>query len=98
MKYYKRRWHESRGDDYDFWGKSDWYFSICSHSGITREQIEKYDDGTSLYYSEEGVMHDEFGGLSEVPFDMSEWASFEISKDEYELVKSKTEFKNAKSI
>ena len=31
-------------------------------------------------------MHDEFGGLSEVPFDISEWASFEISKDEYKFL------------
>jgi len=97
MKYYKHPWNETRGDDHDDWGKSFWYFVVCCHSGITREQIEIYENGISLLYSEEVLMSDEYGGLSEVPFDLAELSSYEISKDEYESVKYNAKFKNQKN-
>lgn len=95
MKYYKRKWNESRADAYDYWGKSIWYFCVDPLNGITKEQVEIYENGISLFYSEKGLIHDDYGGLAEIPFEINEWVPFEISKDEYENIKKTSVFKNA---
>ena len=96
MIYYKRIWDESRGDDYDSWGSSVWYFEVCKISGITRQQMEIYANGQALLYDEDINTFDRYGGLSEIPFDVEKCESFEISKLEYEQLKNITKFLNTK--
>lgn len=75
--YVKRRWNESRGDEFDSWGKSWWYFEVEIDGAVVR-QIEQYDAGIVLKY---GPTHseDNYGFLSYQPLDMTEpeWESVE---------------------
>ena len=92
--YYKRIWNETRGDEYDHWGPSVWYFECTEPSGIVREQIEIYQNGNALFYGEDGIVSDNYGGLSEIPFEIEEWVLYEISKSEYVSIKVETLFIN----
>jgi hypothetical protein len=67
MKYLKGHWNESRGDEFDEWGTSDWYFECESEMWVAR-QIEIYANGSVLHYDREHL-DDRFGGLSEKPTD-----------------------------
>ncbi len=96
MIYYKRVWDESRGDNYDSWGRSVWYFEVCKLSGITREQIEIYANGQALFYDEDTNTFDKYGGLAEIPFIIEEYEPYEISKIDYENIKNRTKFINSK--
>ena len=67
QRYVKQRWDDSRGDEYDDWGPSWWYFEIDALGYVLR-QIEDYDDGPINGYDKK---HDEdrFGGLTDQPLD-----------------------------
>lgn len=78
---YKRYWNESRGDKYDHWGTSNWYFEI-DEGGYPVRQIEKYEIGKILKYDLEN-MEDEYGGLGDQAFDLEEYAKFEITQEEF---------------
>lgn len=82
--YAKRHWNENRGDQYDSWGASWWYFEVDSAGWVTR-QIEQYVSGMLLCYSAE---HEggEFGGIAEIPLDLSEPGYIAISHREFESV------------
>lgn len=82
MKYYKRQWNESRGDDYDDLGTSIWYFEV-DEKGYPNRQIEKYESGKVLKYDEENI-EDEFGGLGDKPLDLHDFEEFEITKEEFD--------------
>lgn len=82
-KYYKREWDETRGDEFDSWGRSLWYFEIGEDKYITR-QIEFYENGNRLKYHS-GKKNDDFGGLGTEPLDIVEFKEFEISKNEFEI-------------
>lgn len=82
MKYYKREWKESRGDEYDSWGTSIWYFET-SDLGIPIRQMEIYESGNILKYSEQKPF-DKFGQLGVHELDLDEFQNFEIGKDEFE--------------
>ena len=82
MNYYKRRWDEDRGDEHSDWGCSDWYFEVAPDGGVVR-QMEVYDSGTVLQYSNEHV-EDEFGMLADQPLDDDEYRSFSISREQFE--------------
>ena len=60
MKYFKRNWNETRGDQYDSWGKSVWFFETDCNGEVFR-QIEVYDNGKILKYDKQNI-EDEFGG------------------------------------
>ena len=81
-KYYKRNWEETRGDEYENWGKSIWYLEI-DKEGYAMRQIEKYENGKKLKYDLKNI-EDEFGGLSDQPIDLEEFVNLEITKDEFE--------------
>lgn len=66
-KYYKIFWDESRGDEYNDWGTSWWYFEVDSDSQIIR-QLELYNNGNLLVYGQDHL-EDEYGGLAESRFD-----------------------------
>ena len=79
-RYFKRRWDQCRGDQYDDWGGSWWYFEL-EHSGNVLRQIEVYDNGTLLQYDQD---HDDdaYGGLSR-SLELEDVAGFEIESQEF---------------
>ena len=82
MHYFKRHWNESRGDQYDNWGSSTWYFEVEADMTPTR-QIEVYANGVVLHYDQQHI-EDEFGGLSESALGAVEFAAFAIAQSEFE--------------
>lgn len=80
--YYKRNWEEERIEDSDNWGESIWYLEVDSE-GFPIRQIEKYNNGKILKYSEAN-MEDEFGGLGDQAIDREEFNSLKISQQEFE--------------
>lgn len=52
-----------RGDQYDAWGTSWWYFEVADDGRVIR-QVEQYESGVLLHYSAE---HDEdtYGELAQ---------------------------------
>jgi hypothetical protein len=64
MKHLKYRWDECRGDTYDDWGRSWWYFEIGPDGYMVR-QIEVYDSEVRLRYGPDHA-EDEFGFLGYV--------------------------------
>lgn len=81
MRYYRRRWDESRGDDHDSWGSSDWFFEVADDGTVVR-QVEAYDAGAVRRYSTDHPQ-DEDGSLSEAPFDAAEWEPYRITAEEF---------------
>lgn len=81
MKYYKKKWDETRGDEYDNWGTSIWYFEI-DEKGYPNKQIEEYENGKILKYNSDNL-EDEYGGLGGQAIDLEEFAEFEITKEEF---------------
>ena len=85
-RFYRRRWAENRGDEFDSWGHSLWYFETDGEGWPVR-QVEVYDAGRVLRY---GPGHDEdrYGGLGQASlYDSAEdWSAFEITDTEFERV------------
>jgi len=84
MHYFKREWHERRGDEHNDWGASTWYFETEPNMWPTR-QIEVYANGSVLQYDQQHTA-DAFGGLSEAALDAAEFAPFTITWDEFDQV------------
>ena len=83
MTYLKGFWNESRGDQFDNWGTSCWYFECDEKMWVSR-QMEIYANGTVLHY-DDSHLEDGFGGLSEKPLDQEyEKELSPISKTEFE--------------
>lgn len=82
LRYFKRHCDESRGDKYDFWGTSTWYFEV-DDDGYAVRQLELYDAGVVLKYDERHP-NDEFGGLSDQSIDFDVFAPFEIDRQSFE--------------
>lgn len=80
--HYKRRWDESRGDNYDSWGSSWWFFETDDEFWPNR-QIEIYDGGQVLFYHR-SHLDDAYGRLSEAPVDPNEFEEFRISGAEFD--------------
>ncbi|MDP4209589.1 MAG: hypothetical protein Q8928_12320 [Bacteroidota bacterium] len=82
--YFKRRWEENRGDDFDDWGFSTWFFETDSN-GLPLRQIECYDNGKVLKYDSNNQF-DDYGQLGEHELDLIEFKEFEITKEIFENV------------
>ncbi|WP_282042745.1 hypothetical protein [Winogradskyella flava] len=82
MRYFKRKWNETRGDKYNSWGKSVWFFETDNNGEVLR-QIEIYDNGKVLKYDNQNI-EDEFGGLADQNLDLTEFIEFTIEKEEFE--------------
>ena len=78
MRYFRRRWNETRGDRHDGWGHSWWYFATDEH-GVVRQQVEVYVNGCVVVYDQPHP-EVEFGRLSEARFDLTELAAFEVDR------------------
>lgn len=84
-QHYQRRWDESRGDEYDAWGASTWFFEVESDGSVVR-QIEVYDHGPTLRYDEDRV-EDDFGRLGLGRLDaLEDWSPWAISAETFESV------------
>lgn len=83
-RFYRRRWDETRGDEFDSWGRSVWYFEV-GDDGWPLRQVEVYDVGRVLRYGPERG-DNRYGGLSQASlYDSDEdWSGFEISEVEFE--------------
>ncbi len=83
-RYFKRPWSESRGDQFDYWGASTYFFEI-EDSGAAIRQLVQYDKGPTLRYSTKRL-EDAYGGLATVVVvdDETEWEEFEITADAFE--------------
>jgi hypothetical protein len=93
LRYYKRPWDQSRGDRYDAWGRSVWLFETDEVGNVLR-RVELYDGGQRLRY-DGNRLDDSYGGLSEKPLDLSDFAAFEIDATEFEAVWSSPGWTNA---
>ncbi|MGB3773802.1 MAG: hypothetical protein WA951_00965 [Leeuwenhoekiella sp.] len=82
MKYYRRNWEETRGDEFDSWGKSIWLFKT-ENSGQPTKQMEIYENGKVLKY-DQTKLEDEYGGLGDQELDLDEFSDFEITEQEFE--------------
>lgn len=62
-RYFRRRWDESRGDQFSSWGPAVCLFETDGSLSALR-QVEVYDGGQRLRYGP-GHLADEFGSLAE---------------------------------
>ena len=81
VRYYRRPWHECRGNQFDSWGQSVWYFEV-DDAGYPIRQIEEYERGPVLKYDATRP-DDQYGGLADQPLDANDFAAFEISAEEF---------------
>lgn len=84
--FYCRRWAESRGDDFDGWGHSVWYFEV-DEGGWPVRQVVVYDSGPVLRYGPDHE-EDQYGGLALASLDDpdEDWSNYRIGRDEFERV------------
>ena len=82
MLHYRRRWGELRGDEFDSWGESTWYFEVDGSGAVIR-QLEVYAGGQVITYDSKHPS-DAYGGLSISPLDESEFTPFRITAEEFE--------------
>ena len=84
-RWFKRRWDESRGDQFDSWGASTYFFEVGDDGWPTR-QVEIYDDGPTLRYGPDRT-EDEYGQLGDARLDaLEDWTGWAISAAEFERV------------
>ena len=76
--YIKREWDETRGDNFDFWGNSMWYFESNENGKVLR-QIEEYSIGIRLRYDKK-YPSDDYGMLSNKALKLSD-PNFEVITD-----------------
>jgi len=81
--YYKRRFDETRTEQSESWGTCDYYFETNQDGEVLR-QIEVYENGKTLKYSEQFI-EDEFGFLTDQPLDLPDFKNFSITKNDFEF-------------
>jgi hypothetical protein len=81
-EYFKRSWDETRGDEFDSWGSSVWYFEL-DQEGYPVRQIELYENGNRLKYDSEKSF-DDYGGLGDQALDLKEFQKYRIQEEEFE--------------
>ena len=79
--YLTRHWDENRGDEFNHWGTSNWYFETDLNGEVLR-QIEEYEIGVKIWYNLDKD-EDKFGGLSQVPIDLNDNEFIKISELEF---------------
>lgn len=86
MRYFKFRWNEPDGDEFDDWGKSTFYQEVDKEFWAIR-QIEIYDNGNVLKYDEKHS-GDEFGMLADQRLKevIKDQTISEITQEEFEQI------------
>lgn len=80
--YFKRTFEEDRMEDGENWGQCIYYLETDDTGEILR-QIEVYDNGMILKYSEE-FPEDDFGFLADQPIEIAEFMQFTITHTTFE--------------
>lgn len=80
--YYKRHFNENRIEKSETWGTCIYYFE-SNHKGEILRQIEIYENGKRLKYSEEFI-EDEFGFLADQTIKLLEFEEYAINKNDFE--------------
>ncbi len=81
--YFKRPWDEATGDPLtENWGTSIYFFETNENGDVLR-QLEVFEIGKRLKYTQEHLQ-DDYGGLAEVALEHEEFKEYRISKDEFE--------------
>jgi hypothetical protein len=78
LRYFRFRWNDDPGGEQADWGCSTWYFEVGDDNIVVR-QWEVYDGGVVLLYDEQHV-EDQYGKLSDQPFDVLEAAARESKR------------------
>ena len=83
-RFYRRRWNESRGDEFYAWGPAVYLFQV-GEDGFAVRQIEVYDAGPVLRYGP-GHLEDRYGFLTSVRLtgDGEDWSPYAIAGEEFE--------------
>src|SRR5262245_15942231 len=83
MRYFRRRWDESRGDRFDHWGAATYLFEV-DPTGLPLRQLEVYDNGMRCRYDREHP-EDQYGSLSAEPLEsLEDWSPWAITRAEFE--------------
>ncbi|MGW0778326.1 hypothetical protein ACWD01_32935 [Streptomyces sp. NPDC002835] len=82
--FFRRRWDESRGDEFDSLGHSVWYFEV-GDDGWPARQVEAYDTGPVLRYGP-GHEEDRYGGLGQTSLDDldDDWGRYKTDRGGFE--------------
>jgi hypothetical protein len=83
-RYFRRRWDESRADEWDHWGPSWWLFET-DEAGRVLRQLEIYDRGPRLRY-DPAHPHDQYGELANVNslWEAEDWTPWRIELEAFE--------------
>ena len=82
MRYFRYRWDESRGDEFDYWGRSTHWYEM-GDDGFAARQMEVYENGIILKYDSSHV-EDQYGFLSDQPLEPEKYSVLEVSADEFD--------------
>jgi hypothetical protein len=83
MRYYRRRWDATRGDEFVSWGAATYYFEVGEDGWPTR-QMDIYDAGPVLRYSPDR-QEDEYGQLGQARLDeLEDWTPWEVSQEDFD--------------
>lgn len=80
--YFKRTFEEDRIEEGNNWGQCTYYLETDEVGEILR-QIEVYDNGMILKYSEQSP-EDNFGFLADQPIEITEFEEFAITPAAFE--------------
>lgn len=82
MRYFKKNWEETTGDELtDNWGVSIFYFETDDSLNVFK-QIQIFENGNILKYDELNN-EDEFGAMADQSLEEEEFLDCEISKEEF---------------
>ena len=82
MRYFKKNWEETTGDELtDDWGVSIFYFETDKSLNVLK-QIQIFENGNILKYDELNN-EDEFGAMADQSLEEEEFLDCEISKEEF---------------
>lgn len=80
--YLKRNWNETRGDKFDHWGTSVWYFETDKKGNVVR-QVEEYIVGIRLRYDKK-YKSDNYGLLSDARLYLADPEFEKINEDDFD--------------
>ena len=82
MRYFKKNWEETTGDELtDDWGVSIFYFETDDSLNVFK-QIQIFENGNILKYDELNN-ENEFGAMADQSLEEKEFLDCEITKEEF---------------